>query len=100
MIDLNFKIYDGMYIDPKEFFSKIKNIELNLERTMLDNCVCNLVSKVTGQELKGLLDATKEELETDDEYIMILKVNNEYFVRQEVYDDFEEEFVVNEWFLS
>lgn len=98
MINLN--TYDGIFIDPKEFFSKTKDKELNLERVMLDNHDCNLISKVTGQEFRGLLEATKEELETDDEYIMILKLNNEYFIRQEVYDSFEDEIVSSEWFVS
>lgn len=37
MIDLNLNTYDGIFIDPKEFFSKTKNKELNLERFIYDN---------------------------------------------------------------
>ena len=37
MIDLNLNTYDGIFIDPKEFFSKTKNKELNLERFVYDN---------------------------------------------------------------
>ena len=95
---ININTYND-FIDVKEFFNNTKDVELNLKRTMFDNCVCNLVSKVTGQELRGLLDATKEELETDDEYIFITKMNDGYFIRQEVYDGFEDENIVNEWMV-
>lgn len=93
---ININTYND-FIDAKEFFNNTKEEILNITRTMFDNCKCNLISKVTGQELKGLLDATKEELETDDEYIFITKMNDGYLIRQEVYDDFEEEYVCNEW---
>lgn len=71
----------------------------NVTRTMFDNCKCSLVGRLTGEEFRGLLDATKEELESDEEYIFITKVDNGYFIRQEVYDSFEDEYICNEWIV-
>lgn len=92
---ININTYNN-FVDTKEFFNNTKNVELNLKRTMFDNCKCSLVSRLTGQELRGLLDGIKEELETADEYIFITKVNNGYFIRQEIKDELGDGFV-NEW---
>ncbi len=94
---ININTYND-FIDVKEFFNNTKDVELNLKRVMFDNCKCSLVSKVTGQELRRLLDGIKEEVESEDEYIFIIKVNNGYFIRQEVRDELGDEFI-NEWMV-
>ena len=99
MIDLNFKICDGMYIDPKEFFSKIKNIELNLERFIYDNESVLFKERMNGYDFRCLLSGIVEEVEADEEYITIAKVNDGIMIRHKVRDEFEDEFI-NEWFLS
>ena len=97
MIDLNFKICDGMYIDPKEFFSKIKNIELNLERFIYDNESVLFKERMNGYDFRCLLSGIVEEVEADEEYITIAKVNDGIMIRHKVYDSFEDMEVINEW---
>ncbi|MDC4245626.1 hypothetical protein [Clostridium perfringens] len=100
MTNLNFKIYDEIFIDPKEFFSKTKDKELNLERLIYDNNPVSLKQNLTGQDFRYLLDGIKEECETEKEYIFITKINKGIAIRHEVYDEFEGEDVVNEWILT
>ena len=100
MIDLNFKICDGMYIDPKEFFSKIKNIELNLERFIYDNESVLFKERMNGYDFRCLLSGIVEEVEADEEYITIAKVNDGIMIRHKVRDEFEDMDICNEWFLS
>lgn len=96
---INVKIYDEGFVDPEEFFIKTKDTTLNLERLMHDNRRIKQLQCLTGQAFRDLLDGIKEEVESDDEYIFITKVNDGYFIRQEVRDDFEDIGICNEWAL-
>lgn len=98
MIDLNFKIYDEIFIDPKEFFSKIKNIELNLERFIYDNESVLFKERMNGYDFRCLLSGIVEEVEADEEYITIAKVNDGIMIRHKVFNELEGE-LINEWFL-
>ncbi|STB59670.1 hypothetical protein [Clostridium perfringens] len=98
MIDLNFKIYDEIFIDPKEFFSKTKDKELNLERFIYDNESVLFKERMNGYDFRCLLSGIMEEVEADGEYITIAKVNDGIMIRHKVRDEFEDEFI-NEWFL-
>lgn len=97
MIDLNFKIYDGIFIDPKEFFNKTKNTELNLERFVYDNKSVLFKERMNGYDFRCLLSGIKEDVEAEKEYIVIAKVNDGIMIRHKVRDEFED--ICNEWFL-
>ncbi|XZN14368.1 hypothetical protein ACSW9O_16015 (plasmid) [Clostridium perfringens] len=95
---VNLTTYDEFnFVDPEEFFNKTRKEVLNLNRITFDNCRCNMVSKLTGQAFKDLLDGIKEEIESEDEYILILKTKKGYLIRQEARDELEDETVINEW---
>ncbi|EGT3606935.1 hypothetical protein FKF97_11070 [Clostridium perfringens] len=95
---VNLTTYDEYNsVEPKEFFDKTRKEVLNLNRITFDNCRCNLISKLTGQAFRDLLNGIKEENESEDEYILILKTKNVYYIRQEVRDELEDETVINEW---
>ena len=98
MIDLNFKIYDGIFIDPKEFFGKTKNKELNLERFVYDNKSVLFKERMSGFDFRCLLSGIVEEVEADGEYITIAKVNDGIMIRHKVFNELEGE-LINEWFL-
>ncbi|EOU1660220.1 hypothetical protein [Clostridium perfringens] len=97
MSDLNLNIYDGMYIDPKEFFDKTRDMELELERLIYDNQRVRLKQHIDGYEFKCLLSGIKEEIEAEEEYITIFKEKNCYLIRHMCYDYMEETVVVNGW---
>lgn len=97
MNNLNLKVYDGMFIDPKEFFSKVKDIELNLERFVYDNKSVLFKERMNGYDFRCLLSGIVEEVEADEEYITIAKVNDGIMIRHKVYDSFEDMEVINEW---
>ncbi len=97
---INFKIYDEIFINPEEFFDRTKDIELNLERLMCDNQRVKQLQCLTGQSFRDLLDGIKEEVESEDEYIFITKVNDDYVIRHKVRDNFEDIDICNEWVLT
>ncbi|MDZ5038214.1 hypothetical protein GNF78_13380 [Clostridium perfringens] len=99
MNNLDLKVYDGMFIDPKEFFSKVKDIELNLERFVYDNKSVLFKQRMDGFEFRSLLSGIVEEVEAEpeEEYITIAKVNDGIMIRHKVYDSFEGMEVINEW---
>ncbi|EOU2123946.1 hypothetical protein C4D51_07410 [Clostridium perfringens] len=99
MIDLNFKVCDGIFIDPKDFFSKTKNKELNLERFVYDNESVLFKENMSGYDFRCLLSGIKEDVEADEEYITIAKVNDGIMIRHKVRDEFEDMDVINEWHL-
>lgn len=96
---INFKIYDEIFIDPKEFFSKTKNKELNLERFIYDNESVYLKQHMNGYDFRCLLSGIKEDVEADKEYITVAKVNDGIMIRHKVRDEFEDEFIINEWMV-
>ncbi|MDC4245506.1 hypothetical protein [Clostridium perfringens] len=98
---INFKIYDEIFIDPEEFFSKTKNKELNLERFIYDNESVYLKQNMNGYDFRCLLSGIKEEVEAEpeEEYITIAKVNDGIMIRHKVYDSFEDMEVINEWMV-
>ena len=98
MTNLNFKIYDEIFIDPEEFFNKTKNKELNLERFIYDNESVYLKQHMNGYDFRCLLSGIKEDVEAEKEYITIAKVNDGIMIRHKVRDEFEDEFI-NEWHL-
>lgn len=95
-IELN--TYDGIFIDPKQFFNKTKDMELNLERFVYDNESVLFKERMNGYDFRCLLSGIVEEVEADEEYITIAKVNDGIMIRHKVRDEFEEE-LINEWFL-
>lgn len=97
ILKLNYYGENQKLIEPKEFFSKTKKVILNIKRIMIDNCFCDLVSQTTGEAFRGLLESNKEELDSEDEYIVILKNEDGYLLRQEIKDNIEDEIVINEW---
>lgn len=99
MTNLNFKIYDEIFIDPEEFFNKTKNEELNLERFIYDNESVYLKQNMSGYDFRCLLSGIKEDVEADKEYITVAKVNDGIMIRHKVRDEFEDEFI-NEWYLQ
>lgn len=99
MIDLNLNTYDGIFIDPKEFFNKTKNTELNLERFIYDNESVYLKQHMNGYDFRCLLSGIMEDVEAEEEYITISKVNDGVMIRHKVRDEFEDIDVYNEWFL-
>ncbi|MDK0621520.1 hypothetical protein P5E90_11820 [Clostridium perfringens] len=99
MTNLNFKIYDEIFIDPEEFFRKTKNKELNLERFVYDNESVYLKQHMNGYDFRCLLSGIMEDVEAEKEYITIAKVNDGIMIRHKVRDEFEDEFI-NEWFLK
>ncbi|MBO3338934.1 hypothetical protein ACY0I0_15490 [Clostridium perfringens] len=98
MIDLNLNTYDGIFINPKEFFSKTKNKELNLERFVYDNKSVLFKERMNGYDFRCLLSGIVEEVEADEEYITIAKVNDGIMIRHKVFNELEGE-LINEWFL-
>ena len=98
MIELNLNTYDGIFIDPKEFFGKVKNIELNLERFVYDNKSVLFKERMNGYDFRCLLSGIVEEVEADEEYITIAKVNDGIMIRHKVFNELEGE-LINEWFL-
>lgn len=98
MTNLNFKIYDEIFIDPDEFFNKTKNKELNLERFIYDNESVYLKQHMNGYDFRCLLSGIMEDVETEEEYIVIAKVNDGIMIRHKVRDEFEDEFI-NEWMV-
>lgn len=99
MIDLNLNTYDGIFIDPKEFFNKTKNTELNLERFVYDNKSVLFKENMSGYDFRCLLSGIMEDVEADEEYITVAKVNDGIMIRHKVRDEFEDMDVYNEWFL-
>ncbi|WP_283714638.1 hypothetical protein [Clostridium perfringens] len=97
MIDLNLNTYDGIFIDPKEFFSKTKNKELNLERFVYDNESVLLKERMNGYDFRCLLSGIMEDVEAEEEYITVARVNDGIMIRHKVRDEFED--ICNEWFL-
>lgn len=97
MIDLNLNTYDGIFIDPEEFFSKTRNKELNLERFVYDNESVYLKENMSGYDFRCLLSGIMEEVEAEKEYITIARVNDGIMIRHKVKDEFED--ICNEWFL-
>ena len=100
MIDLNLNTYDGIFINPKEFFSKVKDIELNLERFVYDNKSVLFKQRMDGFEFRSLLSGIVEEVEAEKEYITVAKVNDGIMIRHKVRYEFEDMDICNEWFLS
>ena len=98
MTNLNFKIYDEIFIDPEEFFNKTKDRELNLERFIYDNESVYLKQHMNGYDFRCLLSGIMEDVEADKEYITIAKVNDGIMIRHKVRDEFEDEFI-NEWMV-
>lgn len=98
MTNLNFKIYDEIFIDPEEFFNKTKNLELDLERFIYDNESVYLKQHMNGYDFRCLLSGIKEDVEAEKEYITVAKVNDGIMIRHRVYDEFKDEFI-NEWYL-
>ena len=98
-LNLNFKIYDEIFIDPEEFFSKTKDKELNLERFIYDNESVYLKQNMNGYDFRCLLSGIMEDVEADKEYIVIAKVNDGIMIRHKVRDEFEDMDICNEWFL-
>jgi hypothetical protein len=101
MNNLNFKIYDEIFIDPEEFFNKTKNLELNLERLIYDNKSVLFKQRMDGFEFRSLLSGIVEEVEaeSEEEYITIAKVNDGIMIRHKVYDSFEDMEVINVWMV-
>ena len=99
MTNLNFKIYDEIFIDPEEFFSKTRNKELNLERFIYDNESVYLKQNMNGYDFRCLLSGIMEDVEAEKEYITVAKVNNGIMIRHKVRDEFEDMDVINEWHL-
>lgn len=97
MIDLNLNTYDGIFIDPKEFFNKTKDMELNLERFIYDNESVYLKQHMNGYDFRCLLSGIMEDVEADEEYITVAKVNDGIMIRHKVRDEFED--ICNEWYL-
>ncbi|NGS95833.1 hypothetical protein G6Z25_02715 [Clostridium perfringens] len=98
MTNLNFKIYDEIFINPEEFFNKTKNTELNLERFVYDNESVLFKERMNGYDFRCLLSGIKEDVEAEKEYITIAKVNDGIMIRHKVRDGFEDEFI-NEWMV-
>ncbi|HGD0580544.1 hypothetical protein AM596_15490 [Clostridium perfringens CP4] len=98
-LNLNFKIYDEIFIDPEEFFNKTKNKELNLERFIYDNESVLFKQRMDGQDFRYLLSGIVEEVEADKEYITVAKVNDGIMIRHKVYDSFEDMEVINVWMV-
>ncbi|PWX33349.1 hypothetical protein CYK93_00260 [Clostridium perfringens] len=99
MIDLNLNTYDEIFIDPEEFFNKTKNEELNLERFIYDNESVYLKQNMNGYDFRCLLSGIKEDVEADKEYIIVARINDGIMIRHKVRDEFEDEFIINEWYL-
>ncbi|MGV1038679.1 hypothetical protein [Clostridium perfringens] len=97
MIDLNLNTYDGIFIDPKEFFSKTKDMELNLERFVYDNESVLFKENMSGYDFRCLLSGIKEDVEAEEEHITVAKVNDGIMIRHKVRDEFED--ICNEWYL-
>ncbi len=99
--DIPFYFLDNkLLIDPDQFFSKTKDLQLNLERLVYDNEPVNFKQKMNGQEFRGLLLGIKEDVEAEEEYIIISKTGYGINIRHQVYDEFEDENVVNEWIVA
>ncbi len=98
MTNLNFKIYDEIFINPEEFFNKTRDKELNLERFIYDNNPVRLKQEMNGQDFRYLLSGIMEEIEADKEYITIAKVNDGIMIRHKVRDELGDEFI-NEWMV-
>ncbi|MBO3398442.1 hypothetical protein JJB71_12925 [Clostridium perfringens] len=98
MTNLNFKIYDEIFIDPEEFFSKTKDKELNLERFVYDNESVLFKERMNGYDFRCLLSGIMEDVEAEKEYITVAKVNDGIMIRHKVRDEFEDEFI-NEWMV-
>ncbi|HAT4302201.1 TPA: hypothetical protein I9089_002306 [Clostridium perfringens] len=99
MTNLNFKIYDEIFIDPDEFFNKTKNKELNLERFVYDNESVYLKQHMSGYDFRCLLSGIMEDVEAEKEYITVAKVNDGIMIRHKVRDEFEDIDIINEWHL-
>ncbi|MDK0934289.1 hypothetical protein P5F48_14070 [Clostridium perfringens] len=97
MIDLNLNTYDGIFIDPKEFFNKTKDMELNLERFIYDNESVLFKERMNGYDFRCLLSGIMEDVEAEEEYITVAKVNDGIMIRHKVRDEFED--IINEWYL-
>lgn len=95
-IELN--TYDGIFIDPEEFFNKTKDMELNLERFVYDNESVLFKENMSGYDFRCLLSGIKEDVEAEEEYITIAKVNDGIMIRHKVFNELEGE-LINEWFL-
>lgn len=96
---INFKIYDEIFIDPEEFFSKTKNKELNLERFVYDNESVYLKQHMNGYDFRCLLSGIMEDVGAEKEYITVAKVNDGIMIRHRVFDEFEDMDVINEWMV-
>lgn len=94
-IELN--TYDEIFIDPEEFFSKTRDRELNLERFIYDNESVLFKESMNGYDFRCLLSGIMEDVEADEEYITIAKVNDGIMIRHKVRDEFED--ICNEWYL-
>ncbi|UBK64720.1 hypothetical protein [Clostridium perfringens] len=99
MIDLNLNTYDGIFIDPEEFFSKTKDKELNLERFIYDNKSVLFKERMNGYDFRCLLSGIMEDVEAEEEYITVARVNDGIMIRHKVRDEFEDMDICNEWFL-
>ncbi|MDK0871128.1 hypothetical protein P5F22_01820 [Clostridium perfringens] len=95
-IELN--TYDGIFIDPKEFFNKTKDIELNLERFIYDNESVLFKERMNGYDFRCLLSGIMEDVEAEKEYITVARVNDGIMIRHKVRDEFED--ICNEWYLQ
>ena len=100
MTNLNFKIYDEIFIDPEEFFNKTKDKELNLERFIYDNESVYLKQHMSGYDFRCLLSGIMEDVEAEKEYITVAKVNDGIMIRHKVRDEFEDMDVYNEWMVK
>ena len=99
MTNLNFKIYDEIFIDPEEFFSKTRDKELNLERFIYDNESVYLKQSMNGYDFRSLLSGIMDDVEADKESITVAKVNDGIMITHNVRDEFEDDFI-NERFLK
>ncbi len=99
MIDLNLNTYDGIFIDPKEFFNKTKDMELNLERFIYDNESVLFKERMNGYDFRCLLSGIMEDVEAEEEYITVARVNDGIMIRHKVRDEFEDINIINEWHL-
>lgn len=99
-LNLNLKIYDEIFIDPEEFFLKTKDEELNLERFVYDNESVYLKQHMSGYDFRCLLSGIMEDVEADEEYITIAKVNDGIMIRHKVRDEFEDMDICNEWMVK
>lgn len=97
-IELN--TYDEIFIDPKQFFNKTKDMELNLERFVYDNESVLFKERMNGYDFRCLLLGIMEDVEADKEYITVARVNDGIMIRHKVRDEFEDIDVINEWHLT